>query len=137
MFTVHFEEPCQFDNATMTNLNTVDDYMIYYVYNQTADDLAIDPGFTHQLPFCPTQCRLLEADTKSATHPAVKSFDTENSKLVVSTMDYKLIGSSLTLKIECESLLSEKTRYASDIVTIKFEDPCQFDRVSFGGMSST
>ena len=105
--------------------------MIYYVYNDTAADLSIDFGFNHQLQYCPTQCSLTEADTIEATHHSIKSFDENVAKLVINTSDYRLIDSMLTLKVECQSILSEKTRYASDLITIAFEDPCQFDKVSF------
>ena len=94
--------------------------MIYYVYNDTSTDLAIDFGFSHQLRFCPTECSLTEADTNEATHHSITSFDDNVAKLVINTSDYKLIGTLLTLKVECQSVLSEKTRYTSDVITVSF-----------------
>ena len=93
--------------------------------------MTVNYGFTQQLSYCPTVCSLLEADNQNATHPAITAFDDDIAKVVISTSDGELIGSVLTLQVICESTLSEKTNSVSDLFTVKFEDPCQFDSVEF------
>ena len=75
IFTVKFEDPCQFDKVSLENPSAIEDYYIYYVDGRSAEDVVIDFGFTQELTYCPSNCSLYEPDEADADHPAVLMFN--------------------------------------------------------------
>ena len=96
-----------------------------------ADEITLNYGFTQQMSYCPTSCTLYETD-HVYSHPSIQMFDEELGTVMISTSDTSLFETMLTLKVTCTSLASEQPdNAASDVFTVKFEDPCQFDKVFF------
>ena len=97
VFTVKFEDPCQFDKVYFENKAAIEDYYIYYVEASTAKDVIIDYGFTQNMDFCKSICSLIEADNEKVEHPAIQMFDEKTGTIMISTSDTSLIDTSLSL----------------------------------------
>ena len=83
------------------NPSPVSDYHIYYVYDDTAEALIINPKFINERNYCPTICDLTGADNFQSEHEAIQLFDTAHGNLVISSANRSLIGTSLSLRISC------------------------------------
>ena len=131
-FNIQFEDPCQFDTVTFENSNPINSNYTYYIYEDTAETIQLEYGFTQTMPQCKATCRLERLYDLEAEHSAVTLFDNTTARVEISTSDLALVDTTLNLRVQCDSPASKQEEsIIAGMISIAFEDPCQFDKTAF------